>query len=213
MLDVSVQMPDLRGLRMPDAKPILKKIGTELRGTFQRNMTSGLDPDGKPLAPVEAWTRFAGATRGTKMAAGEMVPLLNTGRLRASIGTKNVTASELEFGFDGTFLDIADRMIHGKPGLMLVREKVAAVKRRGSKKAATKAGYYWSGVKTSREDGHQYGRIFTKAGWRTKQVVGGNQIMVKPKKRNFFYLTAKQSDDILALVTEWIADAMKSKAS
>lgn len=167
-----------------------RKVGQKLRSDFTRNMTRGVDPDGKPLAPVAIWTRAAGITAGGGR-IGKPTPLLNTGALRAAMGVQSVSGSKLEFGFQGKFLRIANNMVKGRPGFMRVRQK--------------RVENLFSGVQTTDDGSHDYVRINTAVGWRTKRVQPGPTIRVNPRKRNFFFLSNKQEDEIFKMIEDEIA--------
>lgn len=158
--------------------PAIKAMGLALLGSFQRNMTKGVDPAGRPLPPPARWTRIAGRGAGTGKGrmTGKMIPLLNTGHLRASMNVWDVTAKGVTVGWKGGMLTIAGNMQNGTPGMMAVRTK--------------KIKGYYSGMKYGKKGG--YVRVNNDGQWITRKMTG-NMILVHPLKRVFFFVTAKQA--------------------
>lgn len=169
-------------------RPMLRQVGAYLDGEYKRNMTSGLDPNGKPLAPVAGWTRVAGRGAGASRKGSNPTPLMNTGVMRAALGVLSVTKTLLEFGWRGAQLDKARRMIKGTRGTMRVLKKGVKGK--------------YSGIKKAKKDDHEFVRINTAVGWRTKQV-RDSSIQIKPRKRNFFFLSKKQGKRAIEIADEW----------
>jgi hypothetical protein len=173
-------------------------------------MRRGVDPNGKPLAPVAKWTRVVGLGAGASRNNSIMIPLHNTGRLRQSMGVQEITKQKLVFGFAGKMLDIAERMYFGLPGMMTVKAEAIKgskllTRYRGSKikrKTAYRLGY--SGIMTRRGTNKQYIRIEVRPQkWLTKKVVNG-QIRVNPRARPFFFLSNKQIDAIQKDAEKWV---------
>lgn len=166
-------------------KAFFRKVGVYLRSEFVKSMTSGVGPNKATLPPPAEWTRIAGkGGKGGKQ--GKMIPLLNTGALRMSMGNVRVTESMLEFGWSGGELRKAESQQQGIAGSMAVRPR--AIK-----------GLY-SGIRTTKKvkgkDRHQYMRVKNgDRGWITKQVYGG-AVRVRPRARAFFYLTDAQMDKL-----------------
>lgn len=167
--------------------PLMKMIGIALRATYIKSMNSGLDPDGRPLAPTQGWTRALGLGAGARRANKKMIPLVNTGMLRNSMGTVSVSKDHLEFGWSGPQLTKAYRMINGIPGRMLVKEKLIRNGRNG-----------------------QYVRVQTDSGWITKKVQGGS-VMIKPTARNFFYISKKQMATLSDRIDGWVNDIVAER--
>lgn len=101
----------------------LKAAGVWLRKHFVDNLNAGVDPKGNPLPKPAMWTRIAGKGRGASQDAVTRPPLINTGQMRASVGTVEVTSGHLVFGWSGEQLDKARRQQNGIPGRMKVRVK------------------------------------------------------------------------------------------
>lgn len=180
---------------LDNMEPILRRVGIRMERDFKTFMTLGIEPDGTPLTPTQPWTRFVGAGAGRRR-TGKPKPLINTGILRASMGTQSVGPEHLEFGFHGRQLDKADKIIKGAPGFMRVREK--------------RIKDFYSGIRIS-DKGEDYVRIRTADGWISKKVTG-NHVFIKPAPRNFFYLTDRYSDFIVKQVEEWISKQVESAA-
>jgi hypothetical protein len=194
-----------------------KRVGVFLRAEFVKSMRSGVDPEGKPLPPPAVWTRIAGIGRGVSAAraaasGGKLIPLHNTGQLRAFMGTIRTTEELLEFGFFGTQQRKATSQMYGRAGQMEVREEPIGIKKRvkigervlksgknkGKTKDVLKTEYtaIYSGIRTGKR-GQQYIRVRNgQDGWITKSVSGG-RVNVKPIPRRFFYLSPQQQDKIV----------------
>lgn len=178
--------------------PLMKYLGTILRSQYIRTMRAGVDPDGKKLAPVAAWTRTVGMGSGKSRTTSGLVPLVNTGTMMKAMGTVKADNNMLEFGWTGKQLDKAYRMINGIAGRMLVRSEAIRSRK-------TKRGYRLgtSGLRTS-AGGNQYVRFeYAPGQWATKAVSAGS-IAIKPRSRNFFYLGKKQVDEVIKSVDIWI---------
>ena len=176
---------------LSDMRPLYRAVGQKLLAEFQGNMTKGVDPNGTPLAQPARWTRIAGASAGKTKArlTGKMVPLLNTGRLRAAMGVIKVQQDGMEMGFVGAALKKASKMIHGTPGKMRLRAQ--PVKK------------HYSGIRSDRKDGHKYIRVRSGSGWITRQVTGGT-VTVRPLKRNFFFLSSGQIKEVLEMIDKGV---------
>lgn len=187
----SAVQSDIRKMveRSKDRLPLMKLIGITLRREYIKNMNKGTDPDGRKLAPVQKWTRVIGLGAGASRTNKKAIPLLNTGMLRNSMGTVAVNKDRLEFGWKGPQLDKAYRMIKGIPGLMLV--KSAFIRRAAA--------------------GHQYIRVQLDDGAYTALRVKGGGVMIKPQKRDFFYLGKKQRAYVERLFDEWATALAEGK--
>ena len=175
--------------RLGEVRSVFRIVGEMLRRSLTKSMTAGTDPDGKPLAPVARWTRTIRLGTAAKIPTGKLTPLVATGQLRASMGTVAVSRDSLEFGYLGRMLDIAGKMIKGTPGYMRVKKK------------SIRDAY--SGIRTA-DKGHDYARIqVAKGKWITKQIQGRNQIKIKPRKREFYYLSQRVMDEVLKEFTEY----------
>ena len=164
-----------------------KRVSVFLRSEFIKSMGSGVDPEGKPLPPPAVWTRIAGIGRGKAIKLNGLVPLLNTGQLRASMGTVALKSDSLEFGWSGTQKKKALAQANGISGRMVVRPD--PIKGR------------YSGLRAAKKDGHQYIRVFNGDGWITKRASGG-AVRVRPIPRRFFYLSAQQQDKIVNMFVD-----------
>jgi hypothetical protein len=201
------------------APKFFAEVGTFLRAEFVKSMQSGVDPEGKPLPPPEVWTRIAGIGRGVKAAkaaaSGEkLMPLLNTGKMQASLGTVKTTATTLEFGFHGAQKKKATSQLYGIEGKMRVRKNPIGITKKvkvGEKLVGRGKWNYqktrkdvfekkttpiYSGIRTAKA-GHEYIRVQNgNKGWITKRVQGGT-VNIKPTARRFFYLSPQQQDKIV----------------
>lgn len=180
--------------KLKNAQPMFRRIGRTLTGMYQRNMTSGLDPDGVPLAPVERWTRAAGVGAGAGRNLSSTVPLVNTGALRRSLGIKDIGPSFMRLGFAGTGEKKAEDQYFGRPGFMRVRAKAVPD--------------FYSGILTA-DDGHDFCRVNTSEGWRTKEVIEGSFIRIKPKARRFYYLGPAQAKAAVAEAEQYVREAVR----
>ena len=157
-------------------------VGQHMLAHYQQNLSSGVDPHGKPLAEVERWTRKHRVGIG-KRRMSSLTPLVASGGLRANMALVKVTKKEFTIGFRGKYSRIVSDIRAGAPGRMSVKP--------GS-------------VRTAR-DGHQYIRVKSNAGqFYTKQVVGG-KVRVDPKVRDFFFIGPRQARMIKLKTAEWIA--------
>jgi hypothetical protein len=173
--------------QVKDRLPLMKMIGIALRATYIKSMNIGVDPEGRPLPPTQGWTRALGVGAGARRANKKMIPLVNTGMLRNSMGTVSVSKDHLEFGWKGPQLAKAARMINGTPGRMLVKEKFIRTGRNG-----------------------QYARAQTDSGWITKKVSGGS-VKITPQKRNFFYMSNRQMKVLSDRVDGWVNDIVAER--
>lgn len=169
-------------------RPLMKAIAQYLRTYFIKQMNKGEDPEGNMLPPPALWTRIIGLGSGKSRKNKKLIPLVNTGMLRNSMGAVEVTDNSLEFGWRGKQLEKAYRMINGVPGLMQVKNNAM---RLGKK--------------------NLYVRIqIADNQWRTLKMFG-DKVLVKPLKRNFFYLGTKQAQDIGRQIDAWIEATIQGK--
>jgi len=178
-------------------KRMLLLFGEYMRTQTIKNMKAGTDPMGKPLPPVPSWVRVAGLVRGRKSTNNKTpVPLVASGKMRAAVGTVNVTEDEMEFGWEGEELAKARHAKRGGPGMMGVSER--------------RAKKLYSGIRYNRKTGAPYVRIYTGRGWFSKRCVmgpNGISISITARPRNFFYLTAADADMLSSIATQLIDEA------
>lgn len=166
--------------KIEDGRPMFRMMAQSFERSLKSNMTTGLDPDGGRLAPVQSWTRRIRAGIGKSVAAAQ-TPLVATGQLRNSIGAATISKRSLRLGFHGAQSAKAERMTFGIPSMMRVREDRIKTSSSGEKYLAVKIGGQWVTFKQ--------GAKFT-----------GTHIRIRPQKRRFFYLGSadyKQANRIL----------------
>lgn len=168
-------------------KKLLGQIGWRMVRMFTDNLTAGKDANGKPLKPIQMWTRAASISRGKSLSMFGMIPLVNTGQMRNSMTVLEHTDRAVVVGFPGGQARKAKAQQEGMPGRMRVsRRRVPG---------------WSSGVKTA-PDGHEYIRVKSNDGaWFTKQVIGGT-VSVKPAARVFFFLGPAQVKEVERLCRE-----------
>jgi len=201
MLDMSVRLDDLaikRKLRQIQKKTgnlqgFFRQLSEVLITEYKRNMSSGKDADGRPLQKIDGWTRFAAIGRGKKQTRRAMVPLQNTGQMRAGLGLIRATNNQLIIGFQGAQEKKVIANLSGRPSEMRLRS------------GGVKGEY--SGIRTG-QNSQKYIRYRTQNGWRSRRV-NGNSITVTPRKRKFFYLSRKQNRMIIDEASDYIKRALK----
>jgi hypothetical protein len=207
--------------RMPK---FLARVGTFLRAEFVKSMQSGVDPTGKKLPQPAVWTRIAGVGRGKKSAlsaasGGSLIPLLNTGRMQAGLGTVRVTDKILVFGFRGSEKRKATSQMYGIPGKMRVRQGDVSYKAKEKVGEVLVGKGKWNYQKTRKDvikkvkksiysgilegKNGKYIRVLNGSkGWITKRVDGSNMVDVNPVARRFFYLSPQQQDKIVNMFVD-----------
>lgn len=179
-------------LKLEHPKPMFARVAAYVYETFQTNMARGVDPTGQPLPAVSPWTRFV--QPGGKSRQGRAIPLNNTGQLRNAMNIWGLSDLGATIGWRGMFLRIAQNMKTGKAGRMRISD------RRIPKK--------YSGVRTGKETGRDYARIKMEQGWRTKRVFG-NRIAIKPKARDFIYLTPNHIKKAGGIADNYVKSVLK----
>lgn len=194
-LQVNLSKSRLKLKRMSD---VFRHIAAILARSFATNMTSGVDPDGKPLKPAAAWVRMlAGKNPSSR-------PLMVTGSLRRSIGPLSVTDSKLVFGFHGKYSRIALNQTNGTIGRVKLSEKVLSrlnkVKSGKSSKIKKSAA-----IGNSKSTRRKYVRAQIAPGkWITKPVIRGGYIEVNPTPRKFFFLGSSDVKKIRESVKKFL---------
>lgn len=178
-------------LKLEHPKPMFNEVSHTIKGDLELLLSRGMDPDGNPLPATEQWTRFV--QPGIQGRKGRAIPLNNTGGFRRAMNIWGLSDYGAEIGWKGPMLKRAIAMKIGKAGRMKVSEK--RIPKR------------YSGVRAARKTGRTYARIRMSQGWRTKRVFG-NQIAIKPKARNFFYLSRNHIQKAARIADRYVRKAI-----
>ena len=171
--------------KLKNPKPFFAATGLVLTRELQKGMTGGMFSGRKGFPPVQKWTRIFRAGLGSPK--GRMRPLIASGGLRRNIGIVSVGRDHVEVGHRGKYNRISTSMEDGRRGRMAVKPEM---------------------VRTA-GDGHKYIRVRSNAGqWYTKKVTGG-RVSVKPQKRRYFYLTARQRAKVVNEMSRYVKRAIR----
>jgi hypothetical protein len=198
------------------------RIAAYIFGAFQKNMVRGIDPEGKPLAPVAPWTRVV---RGVAY-KGKLIPLNATGGLRNAMNIWNLSSKGVMIGWKGKYLDVAYKMTKGIKGTIQVKQEpikgfysgIKTVTAKAQKRSLkTNLAGRKSGAKSTANikanqkynTGDQYVLIKSKDNkkWYSWKLNGGT-LPVKPTARKFFYLTDKQVKKSMTIANRFIKEAI-----
>ncbi len=170
--------------KLSDARTVFKRIAQVYERDIKRNMTSGKDPDGRPLAPVTPWTRTLRAGLGN--GSSNMTPLIATGQLRNSVGATQIGTDSLRFGFHGRQSLKAESMVYGIPGYMRVKASRIRTSKKGGKYVRHQIGGSWTTASEGR------GRF------------DGSSIRVTPRRRDFFYMSQDGQETAEKIMHEYV---------
>lgn len=181
-----------------DLRPLWKRLHVLYDRKYRINMTSGVDPDGKPFPEVQRWTREV------RKANTNSRVLHVTGTLRRSINTLAMEKDRWVYGPSRQAAVRAAHMQYGLPGRIQVSEGAS----RETIRHRDKRGRFLESTYKERK----YIRIQLNDGsWRTKRIEGGS-VSVKAQARRFMYISTSDLPKIRAEVQANLDRALGSGA-